>query len=175
MKKFIIDAHAVGKPRARFCPCCGLNTNLLSDKQKISDGEKVFCRECFGKDVKKTVKPGDFYVSMISVDEGGNLGEDSFYQNNLENRCRGRVGLPYIEIAFLHGEKSYEEDNMYLDMYYDKETGSLYFRMSLCEDTDPWYGYESYAYVRFPYVLKLLNKNDIHIFDGITAKDIEIR
>lgn len=158
MSKLIISKH----PRAIPCPLCGLNTVLLPDNQKVHDEDKVYCRQCKNDGISKMqIDPGDFYAFL-------------FKQKNIQNDCMNGVKnesicnrLKKTEIAHLHGEYAREND-MYLDFIYDEAADKPYFRISIIEDDDPWFGSESYQYLEAEEVHGLLSKNGIYLFEGMT-------
>ena len=147
------------------CPLCGVNTNLLQKDERIEVNSQTYCQSCY-KDGnnRKQIMPRDFYELRRSCDSN-DIQQDIRYNINAERACNN---LRRIEIAHLHGIKS-EIDDMYLDMFYDKENDQIYFRVSLCDDDDPWFGTEEYQYLRHEQVAALLNKNGIHILDGLHA------
>ena len=55
-----------------------------------------------------------------------------------------------------------------LDFIYDKAADRPYFRMSIIEDDDPWFGSESYHYLDAEDIHGLLSKNGIDLFEGMT-------
>ena len=78
--------------------------------------------------------------------------------------------LPGIEIAHLCGEKG-SDGEMHLDMFFDKENGEIYFRVTICTDDDSFFGTELRNYISPDRAIELLNQNSIHILDGLTAKN----
>ena len=107
------------------CPFCGFNTSLIPDEKKAVVNGKVYCSSCLkeGKSIK-TVTPGDFFFSEYF---GDNLA--------MESICRE---LPMLELAHLYGTL-FEEDDMHLDMFYDRATEKVYFRLEMVDDPDPWF------------------------------------
>lgn len=160
--KFIVSKESWG---ADFCPCCGLNTALLAEEHKIKASGKTFCLSCYkSKKSKKQVTPKDFYILFQKEHQAHN----AMVNNHKESICKH---LPYLEIAFLYGEQ-YKEDAMYLDLYCDIQSNVLYFRLSIADaECDPWLSSETYHYLSVTQALSLLNKNGIHIFDGMTEEN----
>ncbi|MCH5188357.1 MAG: hypothetical protein J1F63_08120 [Oscillospiraceae bacterium] len=147
------------------CPLCGLNTALLPENERVEVGREVFCRPCYeaGKN-KKRVTPADYYhVSLQNQKIDG----DHLLQLNNEILCSG---LPNLPIAHLHGKMG-EEDDFNLDLRYDQKNDKIYFRSSLVDDPDPWYGTETYKYITAEQAIYLLNKNGIHILDGMNESN----
>lgn len=161
MEKRIITRE-MRKYSGRFeCQLCGWNTDLLVPKKRVVEDGKCYCPSCYteGKD-KKTVTPGDFYFPPFHV---------SLSQNDTDAEivCRD---LPHVEIAHLYGEAHCEND-MHLDLYYDRKMDKIYFRMCIVADDDPWFGTESYKYLSIKSAIALLNQNGIHAFDGMNESN----
>ena len=152
--------------KARACPFCGLNTSLLPKEQRVSENGQTYCRQCKkDKMPKLTIKPKDYYEISFDPKRPPTL-ENVSKQVHAESICNQ---LPRIEIAHLHGEFG-REDDMYLDFFYDETTDTPYFRLCMIDDDDPWWGTESYTYLEPSEISAFLNKNGIHIFDGMTEK-----
>ncbi len=148
------------------CPVCGLNTNLLKKKECVLKDGKKYCRNCFGceSNSKKQVIPYDFYEMRDSSLAGSNLNTHN------ESICNK---LPRLEIAHLYGEYGNDRD-MCLDFFYDGK--DIYFRLYLVDDDSDFLGcYSSYSelytYLSPGQAVEILNKNDIHILDGLTAEN----
>lgn len=159
MNRIVVKETSFGVQYHNNCPYCGLNTNLLSEEERAVIGKIKYCKRCYNENInKKQIKPGDYYeFSLSSV------------ADNLNNEliCRN---LKRLEIAHLHGKKS-EEDAMWLDAFFDIEKSKLYFRLSMVDDDDPWFGTETYTYLTCEQVPTLLNKNGIHLLDGLNSKN----
>ena len=159
LKKILVKPDYYGVKYHMECPYCGLNTNLLSEKDRVhSDDGRIYCLSCYegGKD-KKTVKPSDFYM----LEELNVNGCDMEYQRKIEmdlSYC------PKLELAHLYGRVN-EADDFYLDLIH--HNSQIYFRACISNDDDSWFGTESYKYISPEQAAKLLNKNGIHILDGI--------
>lgn len=78
--------------------------------------------------------------------------------------------LKRLEIAHLHGKFS-EEGSIWLDAFFDMEKNHIYFRLGMVDDDDPWLGTETYTYLTCEQVPTLLNKNGIHLLDGLNSKN----
>ena len=164
MSKLIIKS----KMRIKSCPFCGLNTSLLPENEKKSIDDKTYCLQCARDGISKLhIAPVDFY--HFFAQGTGQLKEkgDSMFQVSKESVCNQ---LRRIEIAHLHGEYG-REDDMYLDFFYDKIHDKPYFRMLIVDDDDPWWGTEVYTYLEAEEVPVLLNKNGIHVFDGMNESN----
>ena len=169
MKKKIIKIGALSKS-AKECPCCGFNTNLLDDNEKCSKNGVVYCNGCSDTVNNRKVTKRDFY--------------DLFFKHHNENghidkhikigALIGRKHLESTEIAHLCGEKYSEY--VYVDMYRDPDDNSVYFRACCSNDDDDddgfWGGSEQVEYLNIEELVGLLNKNNIHFFDGITCENI---
>lgn len=163
MNKIIVTEKQLGSFRSHCCPYCGLNTDLLSNDYRVYDEKNVFCRSCYEKgENKKTVTPRDFYVLRCQNNQGDKL---QLFEE--ERVCQS---MPRLEIAHLYGELG-EEDDFYLDLFYDRKNEKIYFRTSINNDSDPWFGTEVFNYINFEQVVYLLNKNGIHILDGINESN----
>ena len=180
MKRLQIKMSALGiRHNHNDCICCGLNTNLLEENESvvipeknergIVVGYKKYCRHCYEEGLnKKHVTSYDFYIDYfppnISV-------EESRRQTDFRMACTRKCQeLHGIEIAHLCGGKG-EESEMHLDMFFDKESGEMYFRVTICNNDDPWFGTELRNYISPERTIELLNKNDIHILDGLTTEN----
>lgn len=149
-----------------YCPLCGWNTLLLPDIDRIRVGDKDFCRCCYEKgESKKSVTTKDFFdIHSRSIKRH----EDFCKHMELETSVRWE--LPKINVAHLYGEL-YKEDDLRLDLYYDEMNNKPYFRISIAEDDDPWFGRELYSYVSVKQAILLLNKNGIHLWDGMNESN----
>ena len=156
MRKIQIQREYFGVHFNNDCAFCGLNTNLLEDSEKITVDSKKYCKSCYqeGTD-KKSVTPRDFYNTHR---------DDAMSDANKESICNKLAG---IEIAHLCGKYG-EENCIILDMYHIVQEDSIYFRLSICDDDDPWWGTEIYKYISPEQAIELLNKNGIHLLDGLT-------
>ena len=163
MDKIRVTKECLGVFYHRDCPLCGLNTSLLSKDNRVYDKGNVFCRSCYekGKSNKK-VSPSDFYILFSQNHQGNKI---QLFEE--EKICEN---IPRLEIAHLYGEIG-EEDDFYLDLFYDKKTDKLYFRTLIVADADPWSGWETFNYINFEQAVYLLNKNGIHILDGINESN----
>ena len=161
MRKIQIKREYFGVHYHNDCAFCGLNTNLLAESEKILVDSKIYCKSCYQKGIdKKSVTPKDFYRIP--------------YENYAEKEPLAKIAkesicskLPRLEIAHLCGEYG-EEGCICLDLYPIAQESRLYFRLSLCDDDDPWFGTEVYHYISPEQATKLLNLNGIHILDGLT-------
>ncbi len=150
------------------CPFCGINTSLLSDREKVTIENVTYCKSCKIEGVsKKNVTPGDFGKIFNSITSTS----DPIVNVRKEAICNN---LPGIQIAHLCGER-YGPDCMYLDLYYDKDNNKVYYRLCLSDDDDDWCwgGTETYCYPTLQQAVELLHKNDIHILDGMTDEKLE--
>ena len=147
---------------SKKCPCCGFNTNLLPEGEKKTDENgSCYCRLCvFGRE-KRKVTQRDYYTLFF----------DRYNHPDIvkQDAITPKKSLPSVEIAHLCGERYSEY--VYLDMYYDTEDKRAFFRLSCSDDDENSSGYyntESYQYISLEEAIGLLNKNDIHFFDGLT-------
>ena len=58
-----------------------------------------------------------------------------------------------------------------MDAFFDMEKNHIYFRLGMVDDDDPWLGTETYTYLTCEQVPTLLNKNGIHLLDGLNSKN----
>ena len=167
MGKIQIKPNFYGVQYNNDCPYCGINTNLLQESERVEVNSRNYCVRCYREGVnKRHVTPKD-YNSMNWREPGKSIQDELNYNLACE---RKRDHLPRLEIAHLHGSR-FGEDAMYLDMYPDRENDCLHFRLSIVDDDDAWSGTELYDYIPPNYAVKLLNKNDIHILDGLTEEN----
>lgn len=149
-----------------YCSYCGWNTLLLPDNERIRVGDKGFCRCCYEEEKnKKSVTTKDFFDSRsqsIERHEG--------FCTNMELETSVRWKFPKINVAHLYGEL-YKEDDMRLDLYYDEMNNKPYFRISIADDDDPWFGTETYCYVSVKQAIVLMNKNGIHYWDDMNESN----
>ena len=161
MNKIIVKETFLGVQYHNDCLYCGLNTNLLPEEERVVIGEVKCCKRCYSeKTNKKQIGPSDYYGFSLSSG-ADNLNNEIAFSN-----------LKRLEIAHLHGKYS-EEDSMWLDAFFDIEKHNIYFRLCMVDDDDPWFGTESYTYLICEQVPALLNKNGIHLLDGLSSKNWE--
>lgn len=161
MGKIQIKREHFGVHYHNDCPFCGLNTNLLAESEKVVVDSKTYCKHCYQKGTEqKNVTPSDFY--MLSF--GNHTAQDTMVNVSKEAVCNQ---LPQLEIAHFCGKYG-EEGCVCLDLYHAAQEGCIYFRLSLCNDDDPWEGTETYTYLSPAQAIELLNKNGIQILDGLT-------
>ena len=167
MRKIQIKNEFYGVQYNNNCPYCGLNTNLLPESERVEIDAKKYCVRCYREGVnKRHVTPEDS-DSTNWRDPEKSIPDEVNYNLACE---RKRDHLPRLEIAHLHGSR-FGEGAMYLDMYPDIENDVIYFRLSIIDDDDAWFGSETYDYLPPDYAVKLLNKNDIHILNGLTEEN----
>ena len=160
MNRIVVKKTFFGVQYHNDCPYCGLNTNLLSEEERAVIGEIKYCKRCYNEKInKKQIKPRDYYELSFSSDCFDNLDNEIVCFN-----------LKRLEIAHLHG-KSSEEDSMWLDVFFDTEKNNIYFRLCIVDDDDPWFGTETYTYLTCEQVPALLNKNSIHLLDGLNSEN----
>lgn len=163
VKKLAIPVKSTGP---KECPCCGFNTNLLSDEEKKTDiSGDYYCRLCNFERSKRKVTQGDFYKLFFERFNNPDAVKKDFLTPKKE--------LPSKELAHLCGEKY--SGYVYLDMYYDTEARRVYFRLCCSDDDDSagaWDSTETYMYISTSEAISLLNKNDIHFFDGLNDETV---
>ena len=183
MKRIQIRKHILGIGfNHNDCVYCGLNTNLLGEDETVVIPEKnekgniigckKYCRHCYEGGIdKKRAEPSDFYGEFaFRAPSSEEIQQQIDHNRACESKCRDLSGL---EVAHLCGERAQTEE-MNLDMFLDKAGGEVFFRLTLCDnDDDPWLTTESRDFISIDRAIELLNKNDIHILDGLTAENLE--
>ena len=121
MRKIQIEKGFYGVQYNNDCPYCGVNTNLLSESERVEINSKTYCVRCYSEGVsKKHVTPKDFY-SMNRCNPEKSIQDELNYNLACERKCDD---LHRIEIAHLHGSR-FGEDAMYLDVYPDSENDCI--------------------------------------------------
>ena len=164
VRKIRIKNEYLGIHYNNECSFCGLNTNLLDESEKVVVESKKYCKSCYQNGIdRKSVTPKDFYELFHK----NHTEHDSM--SNINNECICNK-LERLEIAHLCGEYG-KEDCICLDLYHVIQEDSIYFRLSICDDDDPWFGTETYNYISPEQAIELLNKNGIHLLDGLSDEN----
>lgn len=153
------------------CPCCGFNTNLLGDNEKSTKNGIIYCNGCSDTINNRNVTQRDFYtIALKHFNEAGNTNKYIKISALI-----GRKHLSGIEIAHLCGGAY--SGYVYVDMYYDPDDNNVYFRACCSndddDDDDDFFGRsEQVDFWSVEELISVLNKNNIHFFDGLTNENI---
>ena len=171
MEQIIIKKNAISRD-AKACPCCGFNTNLFDDNRKYSVNEHIYCNGCSDTANNKKVTKRDFYEFFFEHHK-----DKSHFDKQIKiSALIGRKRLESTEIAHLCGGRYSEY--VYVDMYRDPDDNSVYFRACCSNDKDDdeddgfWGDSEQFEFLSAEELVGLLNKNNIHFFDGLTEENI---
>ena len=170
MKQIVIKRKARSM-RPNECPCCGFNTNLLENNEKSTKNGRIYCNGCSDTINNRNVTQRDFYtIAFKHFNEAGNTNKYIKISALI-----GRKHLSGIEIAHLCGGAY--SGYVYVDMYYDPDDNNVYFRACCSNDDDDDYDEffgrtEQVDFWSVEELISVLNKNNIHFFDGLTDENI---